>query len=82
MVSPFQTTLEAIKGENALMEDLHDKAVTAARREKLKLLSRRYSLAEGDYKGLALALAIEHEPGFQTIDRQIVELPLAEGVAA
>ena len=45
---------------------------------KAKLLCRRYSLAEGDYKGLALALAIEHEPGFRAIDPQLVELPLAE----
>lgn len=67
---------EALKRENALMEELHEKAVAAARREKLKLLSRRYSLAEDDYESLALALAIEHEPGFQVVDRQIVRLPL------
>jgi hypothetical protein len=67
---------EALKRENALMEELHEKAVAAARREKLKLLSRRYSLAEDDYEGLALALAVEHEPGFQVVDRQIVRLPL------
>jgi hypothetical protein len=66
---------EAIKRENALMEELHEKAVAAARREKLKLLSRRYSLAEDDYEGLALALAVEHEPGF-LVDRQIVQLPV------
>jgi hypothetical protein len=66
---------EALKRENALMEELHEKAVAAARREKLKLLSRRYSLAEDDYEGLALALAVEHEPGFQVVDRQIVRLP-------
>jgi hypothetical protein len=67
---------EAIKRENALMEELHEKAVAAARREKLKLLSRRYSLAEDDYEGLALALAVEHEPGFRVVDRQIVQLPV------
>jgi hypothetical protein len=66
---------EAIERENALMEERHEEAVTAARREKLKLLCRRYSLAEDDYEGLALALAIEHEPGFQAVNRQIAELP-------
>jgi hypothetical protein len=65
---------EMIKRANAQMEELHEKAVAAARREKLKLLCRRYSLAEDDYEGLALALAIDHEPGFQ-VDRQLVELP-------
>ena len=65
---------EAIRRENALMEELHEKEVVAARREKLKLLLRRYSLAEDDFEGLALALAIEHEPGFQ-VDRQIAQAP-------
>jgi hypothetical protein len=69
------TDRETIERANAQMVELHEQAVTAARREKLKLLSRRYSLAEDDYEGLALALAIEHEPGFQAIDHQIVELP-------
>jgi hypothetical protein len=67
---------EAVKRENAQMQELHEKAVATARREKLKLLLRRYSLAEDDYEGLALALAIEHEPGFQVIDRQIAKLYL------
>ena len=65
---------EAIRRENALMEELHEKEVVAARREKLKLLLRRYSLAEDDFEGLALALAIQHEPGFK-VDRQIAEAP-------
>jgi hypothetical protein len=65
---------ETIKRANAQMEELHEKAVAAARREKLKLLCCRYSVAEDDYEGLALALAIDHEPGFQ-VDRQLVELP-------
>ena len=65
---------EAIRRENALMEELHEKAVAAARRQKLKLLLRRHSLAEEDYEGLALALAIKHEPGFK-VDRQIAEAP-------
>jgi hypothetical protein len=52
----------AIKRENALMEELHQKAVAEAQRDKLKLLCRRYSLAEDDYRGLALNLAKEHEP--------------------
>ena len=64
------TDPEAVKRENALMEQLHQDAVATARREKLKLLSRRYSLAEDDYEGLALALAIKHEPGFR-VNRQI-----------
>jgi hypothetical protein len=53
---------EAIKRENELMEELHQKAIAEARRDKLKLLCRRYSLAEDDYRGLARNLAIEHEP--------------------
>jgi hypothetical protein len=67
---------EAVKRENALLEELHEKAVAAERRGKLKLLLQRYSLAEDDYEGLALALAIKHEPGFQVVDRQIVQLPI------
>ena len=70
------TDRETTERANAQMEELHEKAVAAARREKLKLLLRRYSLAEDDYQGLALALALEHEPGFEVVDRQIVELPL------
>ena len=53
---------EAIKRENELMEELHQKAIAEARRDKLKLLSHRYSLAKDDYRGLARNLAIEHEP--------------------
>jgi len=53
---------EAIKRENELMEELHQKAIAEARRDKLELLCRRYSLAEDDYRGLARNLAIEHEP--------------------
>ena len=53
---------EAIKRENELMEELHQKAIAEARRDKLKLLCRRYLLAEDDYRGLARNLAIEHEP--------------------
>jgi hypothetical protein len=53
---------EAIKRENELMEELHQKAIAEARRDKLKLLCRRYSLAKDDYRGLARNLAIEHEP--------------------
>jgi hypothetical protein len=53
---------EAIERENELMEELHEKAIAEARRDKLKLLCRRYSLAEDDYRGLARNLTIEHEP--------------------
>ena len=52
---------EALKRENELMEELHQKAIAEARRDKLKLLCRRYSLAEDNYRGLARNLAIEHE---------------------
>ena len=70
------TDRETVERANAQMADLHEKAIAAARAEKLKLLLRRYSLADDDWKGLALALAIDHEPGFQRVDRQIVELPV------
>ena len=72
---------EAIKRENALMEKLHEEAVAAARREKLKLLMRRYSLGEDDYEGLALVLAIKHEPGFR-VNRQITYPANATNVTA
>jgi hypothetical protein len=52
----------AIKRENALMEELHQKAIAEAQRDKLKLLCRRHSLTENDFRGLALNLAVEHEP--------------------
>ena len=74
---------EALKRENALMEELHEKAVAAARREKLKLLSRRYSLAEDDYEGLALIRGLAGRARAQpllavkVVDRQIaIRLPL------
>ena len=52
----------AIKRENALIEELHQRAIAEARRDKLNLLCRRYSLTENDFRGLALNLAVEHEP--------------------
>jgi len=45
------------------------------RSRNLRLLCRRYALAEDDYEGLALNLAIQHEPGFRVVDRQITNLP-------
>jgi hypothetical protein len=51
------TDRETVERANAQMEDLHEEAIAAARAEKLKLLLRRYSLADDDWKGLALALA-------------------------
>lgn len=65
----------AIALANAEMEALHVQAVDEARIQKLELLLRHYELADGDWRGLALRLAIEHEPGFQ-VDRQIASLPL------
>jgi hypothetical protein len=56
---------DAIKRENALMEELHEKAIAEAQRNKLKLLCRRHSLAKDNYRGLAHNLAIEHEPRSQ-----------------
>jgi hypothetical protein len=56
---------EALKRENELMEGLHQKAIAEAQRDKLKLLCRRYLLAEDDYPGLARNLANEHEPRSQ-----------------
>jgi hypothetical protein len=67
---------EAIKRENALMEELHEKAIAEAQQRNLSLLCRRYALAENDYELLALSLAIQHEPGFRVVDRQITSLPL------
>jgi hypothetical protein len=63
---------------NAEMEKLHAQAIESARIQKLGLLLRHYELADGDWLGLALKLAIEHEPGFQ-VDRQIASLPLPSG---
>jgi hypothetical protein len=65
---------EIIQAWNALLEDLHNQAIFAAWDAKLKLLLRHYSLADDDWHGLALILAVEHEAGFQ-IDRQIAPLP-------
>jgi hypothetical protein len=61
-INPEPINLEAIKRENALMEELHQKAIAEAQRDKLKLLCCRYSLTENDFRGLALNLAVEHEP--------------------
>src|SRR5262249_25423218 len=38
------------------------KAIAEAQRDKLKLLCRRYLIAEDDYRALARNLASEHEP--------------------
>ena len=66
----------AIALANAEMEALHAQAVHDARIKKLELLLRHYELADSDWFGLVLKLAIEHEPGFE-VDRQIAPLPLA-----
>jgi hypothetical protein len=68
----------AIALANAEMEALHTQAVDEARIQKLELLLRHYELADDDWFGLALKLAIEHEPGFQ-VNRQIGPLPLPPG---
>ena len=65
---------EIIQAWNELLEHLHNEAIFAAWDAKLKLLLRHYSLADDDWYGLALVLAVEHEAGFQ-IDRQIAPLP-------
>ena len=52
----------AIKRENAVIEELQQRGIAEAQRDKLKLLCRRYSLTENDFRGLALNLAVEHEP--------------------
>jgi hypothetical protein len=68
------TNPDEIEAANARLERLHEQAVNDARDHKLNLLLRHYSLADDDWHGLALALAIEHEPGFR-VDRQIAPLP-------
>ena len=70
---------EAIKRENKLMEELHQQAITEARRDKLKLLCRRYSRAEDDYRGLARNLAIEHEAAIPIPQSQAPMPPLRAG---
>jgi hypothetical protein len=65
---------ETIQAWNELIEDLHNQAIFAAWDAKLKLLLRHYLLADSDWYGLALILAVEHEAGFQ-IDHQIAPLP-------
>ena len=56
---------EIIQAWNELLEHLHNEAIFAAWDAKLKLLLRHYSLADDDWYGLALVLAVEHEAGFQ-----------------
>jgi hypothetical protein len=70
----LRATASSVQKWNELLEDCHNQAIFAAWDEKLKLLLRHYSLADGDWYGLALILAVEHEPGFQ-IDGQIAPLP-------
>ena len=65
---------KTIELANAEMEELHALEVAKAWHEKLKLLLRHYNLGDRDWRGLALKLAIEHEPGFQ-VDRQLATLP-------
>ena len=75
------TDRERMQATNAEMVQLHEKAIDAARRDKLQLLLRRYSLAKDDWYGLALALAVEHEPGFQ-VDSQLVVFEVGLGEEA
>jgi hypothetical protein len=70
--------LNAIKIADAEMEKLHGQAIDEARIQKLGLLLRHYELPDGDWRGLALKLAIEHEPGFQ-VDRQIASPKILPG---
>jgi hypothetical protein len=71
------TDRETIKAANAEMLRLEAEAVEAARQEKLRLLLRRYSLADDDWYGLALALAVDHEPGFR-VKSQLVQLTVVD----
>jgi hypothetical protein len=46
------------------------------------LLCCRYSIAEDDYEGLALSLAIDHEPRFEAINRRAASLSLSNDGAS
>jgi hypothetical protein len=70
----LRAAARSVQQWNALLEDCHNQAIFAAWDAKLKLLLQHYSLADDDWYGLALILAVEHELGFQ-IDRQIAPLP-------
>jgi hypothetical protein len=70
----LRAAAQSVQEWNALLEDAHNQAIFVAWDAKLKLLLRHYSLADDDWYGLALILAVEHEAGFQ-VDRQIAPLP-------
>jgi hypothetical protein len=68
------TDAETVARANKEMEELYEQAIEKERVEKLDLLIDHYAIADKtDYRSLALALAIDHVPGFQ-IDSTPLEL--------
>jgi hypothetical protein len=68
------TDAETVARANKEMEELYEQAIEKERVEKLGLLMDHYAIADKtDYRSLALALAIDHIPGFQ-IDPTPLEL--------
>jgi cytochrome P450 len=64
------TDAKTVARANEEMEDLYRQAIEEKRAEKLCLLMDHYGIADkADFFSLALALAIDHHPGFGLIQR-------------
>jgi hypothetical protein len=67
---------ETVAKANEEMAQLIQQAVDRERFDKLRLLAKDYGVADDDFLGLAMALAIEHVPGFRA---DPTPLKIAEG---
>jgi hypothetical protein len=66
---------KAVTKANEEMTRLASEAIWARILEKLRLLMEHYSIPDDDWFRLAVALAIDHVPGFE-IEWPLVELPV------
>jgi hypothetical protein len=75
------TDAETVERANEEMEDLYRQAIEETRVEKLRLLMDHYGISDkADFFSLALALAIDHIPGFGIDPTPLRQEQISDGV--
>jgi len=78
----FVTDAETVARANEEMDDLYRQAIEETRLEKLRLLMDHYGISDkADFFSLALALAIDHVPGFGIDPTPLRREQISDGVA-
>lgn len=76
------TDAETVARANEEMEDLYRQAIEETRVEKLRLLMDHYGISDkADFFSLALALAIDHVPGFGIDPTPLRQEQISDGIA-